>query len=136
MGEIGECYYIDEEGIIFERAPQTSGVLVLVIKDESSARAELGKNVIAKESIANFVNLREYLSAQLNLRALDFVIKSDAPGDLKVHTNEGWYILFDASRDLKDQLQNLKLVLEEKIKEERKNLEYVDLRIENRIYYK
>ena len=46
-----------------------------------------------------------------------------------------WYILFDKSRDLKNQLQALELVLAEKI-EEREHLEYIDLRIENRVYYK
>lgn len=131
-----DCYYIDGEGVIFERAPQTSGVLILVIKDKSQNQAEIGKNVIPRELMINFLDLRNYLFSQLNLRAIDFIIESGISEDIRVNTNEGWYILFDKSRDLKNQLQALELVLKEKIGEERKNLEYIDLRIENRAYYK
>jgi len=131
-----KCYYIDKDGVIFEEAPQTSGALILVIKDYSKKEIEIGKNVIEKERMAEFIDLRNYLSDRLGLKVLDFIIESDVSGDLRINTNEGWYILFDKSRDIKNQLKALQLVLEEKIKEERGNLEYIDLRIENRIYYK
>ena len=132
----GECYYIDKDGVIFEKAPQTSGTLILAIKDNSAREVEIGKNALDKEFIGALINLREDLLNQLGLKVLDFILESEAVKDLRVNTNEGWYILFDRSRDLKSQLQALILVLEEKIKSGRKNLEYVDLRIENRVYYK
>ncbi len=86
--------------------------------------------------MAELVNLENDLLNQLGLKVFDFIIETDVLKDLRVNTNEGWHVLFDRSRDLKNQLEALKLVLEEKIKEERKNLEYIDLRIENRVYYK
>lgn len=132
----GECYYIDREGVIFEKAPQTSGSLILVIKDNSGGEVELGNNVIKKEFMAELIDLRVYLTDNLGLKALDFIIESDVSEDLRINTNEGWYILFDKARDLQNQLKALELVLEEKIKEGRRNLEYIDLRIENRVYYK
>jgi cell division septal protein FtsQ len=131
-----ECYYIDKDGVIFEKAPQTSGTLILAIKDNSAREVEIGKNALNKEFMGALINLREDLLNQLGLKALDFIIESNVMKDLRVNTNEGWYILFDRNRDLKNQLQALILALEEKIKESRKNLEYVDLRIENRVYYK
>ena len=131
----GECYYIDKEGVIFEEAPQTSGTLILAIKDFSKREIEIGKNVIEKEFMAELIDLKNYLPAQLGFKVLDFTIESDVLKDLKVNTNEGWYILFNGSRNLKSQLEALRLALEEKIKE-RKNLEYIDVRIENRVYYK
>lgn len=131
----GECYYIDKEGVIFEEAPQTSGTLILAIKDFSKREIETGKNVIEKEFMAELIDLKNYLPGQLGFKVLDFTIESDVLKDLKLNTNEGWYILFDGSRNLKSQLEALRLVLEEKI-EERKDLEYIDLRIENRVYYK
>lgn len=132
----GECYYIDKDGVIFEKAPQTSGTLILTIKDNSERELEMGKNAIDKEFMAELINLREDLLNQLGLKVIDFIIETDTLKDLKVDTNEGWYIVFNRGRDLKNQLQALTLVLEEKIKEGRKNLEYIDLRIENRVYYK
>lgn len=131
-----ECYYIDEDGVIFEEAPQTSGTLILVIKDNSEGEAEMGKSIVEEKFMAELIDLRSYLSSQLNLKVLDFTIESDDSGDFKINTNEEWYILLDRSRDLKNQLEALRLVLEEKIKEGRQKLEYIDLRIENRVYYK
>ena len=133
---IKDCYYIDKQGVIFEQAPQTSGTLILAIKDSSNREVKIGKNVIEKEFMAELIDLGSYLSNQLGLKAFDFTIESDISKDLKINTNEGWYILFDRSQDLKNQLKALELVLREKIKEEREELEYIDLRIENRAYYK
>ena len=133
--EEDKCYYIDKEGVIFEEAPQTSGTLILAIKDFSKREIEIGKNVIEKEFMAELIDLKNYLPGQLGFKVLDFTIESDVLKDLKVNTNEGWYILFDGLKDLKSQLEALRLVLEEKI-EERKDLEYIDVRIENRVYYK
>ncbi len=132
----GECYYIDKDGVIFEKAPQTSGTLILTIKDNSEKEVEMGKNALDKEFMAELIDLKEGLLNQSGLKVIDFIIETDVLKDLRVDTNEGWYILFDRARDLRSQLQALILVLEEKIKEGRKNLEYIDLRIENRVYYK
>lgn len=131
----GECYYIDEWGVIFEKAPQTSGTLILSIKDYSQRDTEIGKNVIDEDFMLRLIDLRESLAEELGLRVLDFIIDGESK-DLKINTNEGWYILFDKTREFRNQLDSLKLVLDEKIKGERKNLEYIDLRIENRVYYK
>ena len=131
----GECYYIDEEGVIFEKAPQTSGTLIVSIKDYSQGGVEIGKNVIDEDFMLRLIDLRKSLAEEVGLRVLDFIIE-DEDNDLKINTNEGWYLLFDKTRDFKNQLDDLRLVLTEKIKGERKNLEYIDLRIENRAYYK
>ncbi len=131
-----ECYYIDNQGVIFEEAPQTSGTLILVVRDYSAGELEIGKNVLEKEFMAELIDLRSSLFEGFKLKVLDFNLESSPAKELKVNTHEGWYILFDTSRDFKNQLDNLKLVLEEKIKDGRKNLQYVDLRIESRVYYK
>ncbi|MEA3420565.1 MAG: cell division protein FtsQ/DivIB, partial [Acidobacteriota bacterium] len=131
-----DCYYIDKNGVIFEEAPQTSGTLILVIKDYSGEKAEMGKSILEKGLVAELVDLRNYLFEQLNLKVVDFAIQSKSSKDIRIDTHEGWYILFDSSRDFKKQVEALRLILERKIKGDRNNLEYVDLRIENRVYYK
>ena len=132
---IKDCFYIDKQGIVFEQAPQTSGSLVLLIKDYSNREYYLGKEVFEKDLINFILQARENLSLEIGLRSLDFSILSWPAKELKIMTNEGWYIVFDLERDAKSQLLSLKVALEEKI-QTRENLEYVDLRIENRIYYK
>ncbi|MFZ5559480.1 MAG: cell division protein FtsQ/DivIB [Patescibacteria group bacterium] len=130
------CFYIDKLGFIFKEAPQTSGSLVILIKDYSSRDYKIGEKIF-EENITNFIGeTREFLISEINLQVLEFDNLSFPPDDLKVITNESWYILFNLQKQAQDQLSALKAVLEEKIKEARKDLEYVDLRIENRVYYK
>lgn len=133
--ETENCFYIDNQGVIFEDAPQTSGSLILLIKDYSQREFYLGKKIFEQRIIDFISRARQDLSSEIGLIALDFNVLSFPSKDLKVMTSEGWYIIFDLEGDIKNQLLSLKAALEEKI-QERENLEYVDLRIENRIYYK
>jgi len=130
------CFYIDRKGIIFKEAPQTSGSLIVLIKDYSQRDYGLGERVFEENTIKFIFETKEFLASEINLKILDFDILSFPPEDMKALTNEDWYILFNLQKEAEDQLSALKGVLEEKIKDERKNLEYVDLRIENRVYYK
>lgn len=131
----GNCFYIDKNGVIFEDAPQTSGSLVLLIKDFSSEEFLLGKKIFEEQIINSIVEIRENLISSTNIKADWFENRTIPPKELKLVTSKRWYILFDSTRDIKKQLSILKTALSEKIKTT-DNLEYIDLRIENRIYYK
>lgn len=133
--EIENCFYVDKQGVIFEQAPQTSGSLILLIKDYSQREYEIGKKIFEQEIVDFISQAREGLSSEIGLMISDFNILSFPAKDLKAITGEGWYIIFDLEGDIKSQLLALKAALIEKIKD-RESLEYVDLRIENRIYYK
>lgn len=140
-GEIRDCFYVDKQGFIFEDAPQTSGSLILLIKDYSQRDFYLGKEVF-EEKIMNFIyNIKENLFLETGVRVSDFNILSYPAKELKVMTGEGWYILFDLEREAESQILALKAALASgpeglAARREEKSLEYVDLRIENRIYYK
>jgi len=132
---IGNCFYIDKNGVIFEDAPQTSGSLILLIKDSSSEDFSLGKKILEEQIVGSIADFKEGLFSLTNIKINWFEIYIHPPKESKVITSEGWYLLLDLTRDIKKQLSILKTALDEKIKD-RKNLEYIDLRIENRIYYK
>jgi len=129
------CFYIDKEGVIFEKAPQTSGPLILLIKDFSSKEFFLGGKIFTEQIMDSIVEIRENLTSSTNIKADWFENRTIPPKELKLVTPKGWYILFDSTRDIKKQLSILKTALSEKIKTT-DSLEYIDLRIENRIYYK
>lgn len=131
----GKCFYFDVEGIIFKEAPQTSGSLITLINDFSQRNFNLGEQILGKDLI-NFMGLiKEELFSKMDLRVLSFDIAAYPADDLKAITNEGWYVMFSLKRDIKSQLSALKAALDEKI-QNRTGLQYIDLRIENRVYYK
>ncbi len=131
-----KCYYIDQNGIVFEKAPTTKGTLILVIKDRSNVPIDFGQKVISKQALSDLVKTRSDLLKQFSIGILNFEIKSSVLKELRAYTSQGWYIVFDWSRNLGEQLEDLKLVLEKKIKENSQNLEYIDLRIKRRAYYR
>ncbi len=51
-------------------------------------------------------------------------------------TKEGWRILIDDKNEPQITYENLSLALKEKIKDKRKNLDYIDLRFGNKVYFK
>ncbi len=130
-----KCFYVDKQGVIFEDAPRTSGGLVLLIKDYSDKEIKLYDQVLNLETINMITEIKNYLSSEIGLSAVSFDIDSYPVNKLRVVTNESWYVLFGLKQEIKKQLLSLKVVLDEKI-EDRMSLQYIDLRIENRIYYK
>lgn len=113
-----DCYLIDKQGIQLEKTSPASTTLSLIIKsqdppekDRISAILEINKKIDVKE----FVILPERLTAKMG---------------------QGWEIYFDLEEDILQQLFNLEVLLEKQIPaQEQKNIQYIDLRFGNTIYY-
>jgi hypothetical protein len=61
----------------------------------------------------------------------------DTTSELKVYSSSSWYAYFDTTRKAKNELTNLILILDEvKKNSKQKKLEYIDLRIDSKIFYK
>lgn len=132
--EKGEDYFfVDEKGLAFEKISEKDSWLI--IKNPSLAQElKLGEEVIEEEKLAKILEIRSELR-KLEIRiSLAEIISSQR---VNIRTLEGWEIYFNLEDDVSQQVFNLNLVLKEKISpEERENLEYVDLRFGNQIYYK
>jgi len=131
---IEKCFYLDSDGVIFRPAPSMSGSLVLKIIDSKKQGAEIGEQVIAAETADFIQQIKGGLNKLLDLKILDFEIVST--GDLRARTSQGWRIEFSPLYSAETQIETLKAVLENKIKENRALLEYIDLRTEGRVYYR
>lgn len=132
---VDKCFYFNKDGIVFQNAPITSGSLITIVRDYSNRNYELGDKIADKNFIDIILEINKNLYDEIGLKILNFSMDSHPIEELRATTSEGWYILFDLKRDIKNQLLTLKVALNEKIKN-RIGLQYVDLRIENRIYYK
>lgn len=55
---------------------------------------------------------------------------------LRVVTSEGWAIYLNAADDLRAQLNHAQTILKTKIGGDRKNLEYIDVRFDDKIFFK
>jgi len=139
--QIINCYFADQEGVIFKEAPQTQGDLIFSIYDYTKDNVDLGDHVVAKDQLDKLAVFIQELPHILSAESI-----ADRPrleyfslvniGDIRAMTSFGWQIYFDSWRPLEEQLIVLKRALIEQIKDLRSIVEYVDLRTKNRVYYR
>lgn len=150
-GEEGEeekrCFYLDKDGMIFgktfdidlenldeEKLVNTPFILVEEEKDDFS---NLEERVATPEIVDFVLQIKLILPKITGLKMVKGSILLASAGQINIETEEGWEVYFDTTRGLTSQVKILDLVLTEKItKEEREVLEYIDLRVPGRIYYK
>ena len=131
-----KCYNIDDGGLIFEEAPAIYGGMAVALKDNSGREAKVGDSAVGAELVSFIKEARRLLNERVNLNLIYFEIGSHPSAEVNAITVEDWKIIFDPNRDAGDQIAALKLVLDDQIKEQRDNLEYIDLRVNNRVYFK
>lgn len=133
--EISDCFYVDQNGIAFQEAPLTLGALIVLVKDFSGREIILGAEVTEQKLMKFIVNFKDWMAKNSDAAVNEFSVE-DEERHLRGSAAEGWYIIFNDFQPAEAQGFIVKKVLEEEIKEKRKDLEYVDLRLENKVYYK
>jgi len=129
------CFFIDKDGVIFENSPSGEGTLIFRINDKlNRENIKLGERVFEPDFINKIFEDQKKFEESLGLNFPEFTVLED--NVLEANSSSGWKIIFDASGKLDSQIRALKKILEEMKPEEKQALEYFDLRIEGRIYYK
>ena len=130
---IDHKYLVDDAGFVWADYEDKYATLPVVI-DTKNVPVQMGSKLVPL-TFATFVkdlstNFEGTTAAKITkMEVLDIV------SDLKVTSSAGWYVYFDTSRTAKNELTSLVRVLEE-VRNKKRSLEYVDLRIDNRIFYK
>lgn len=129
------CYYFDKDGIVFSQTPPTEGSLILKIKDLSKNNIALGDKVLDNDQINFIIAFSGKIAENSKFKILEFKIKPNSSIDLEAITSNGWSIYLDEKQDPAAAVNNLLSILEEAVKNT-ENLEYIDLRIPTRVFYK
>jgi cell division septal protein FtsQ len=130
------CFYFDKSGVAYAEAARSSGFLILNVADYRGQAVALGSRVGSQEWIKNIITAREVLM-KVGISAAEFSIPPDSFDEFDAKTAEGWKIFFSNSADVTQQISSLAILLRDKLPaEKRKSLEYFDLRIQDRIYYR
>ncbi|MDP2945985.1 MAG: hypothetical protein Q8N61_00835, partial [bacterium] len=130
------CYYFDKEGIVFKKAPQTEGALILKIEDFEKKEVFLGNKVLSNEQLTFITKFNNKIIENNQFKIIEFKIALSANFDLEAITDRGWSIYLDQNQDPVLEANNLFTILNEVIKNKASNLKYIDLRVPSRIFYK
>ncbi|MBI5913507.1 hypothetical protein HY839_03675 [Candidatus Azambacteria bacterium] len=130
------CMYLDKGGVVFAVAPRIVGASVLRIEEGSLGEITgFPAQKYAGDAI-NFIMLtKRHVREKAGITIKTFAFLNEY-GDVEARTQEGFTIWFSMNQDAEYQAQVLKNLLAAEIKDQAPDLEYIDLRVENRAYYK
>jgi len=131
------CYDYDENGVIFQQAPYTSGSLITKIYNHSQEAVanNVGEEVISRDLFEFLKNAQNKLQSEFGLNTEQIILGTGSEGSA-FYFASGWFLILNQKIDLNYQFQVLKNLLSQSIGDQISNLAYIDLRIENRAYYK
>ncbi|MFH0912489.1 MAG: hypothetical protein V1807_02425 [Patescibacteria group bacterium] len=124
-----EQFLVNRAGVVYDIAPPDSPLLV--VEDLKNVPVSLKQQILTTDFIefVNFVAANLPRKTNLNVRQ---IVVPETTFEVEVITNEGWKIIFDATKSPDTQLNNLAKILRDGAHPR----QYVDLRILDRVYYK
>jgi len=134
MGEYSDCYFVDKNGYVFAPAPTYSeGVIFSYFGNiQGDPVGQSFADPVKFSELNVFVNTIEN-NSRLNFEPTG--LEYTNPGEYKLFLRNGGHILFSDSYGLAYAYDNLILAASKKeITPE--NLDYLDLRIPNKVFYK
>jgi len=133
-----QCYVLDENGQVYDNASQIFKKKLIVLTDENNRKINFGDIILNKNYMNYIVSIKKRVEEETNLILKNnFRTPSIISNDIRAKTQEGWEIYFNKNISLDKEIEELKVILNKKINQkQRPDLEYIDLRINNKIYYK
>ncbi len=129
------CYYFDKDGVAFAKTPETEGSLILKVEDKSKNNVSLSDQVLSSDQINFILAFSGKVAENNKFKILEFKIKPNSSVNLEAVTDKNWSIYLDEKQEPIEAVGNLFSILEEAVKNI-ENIEYVDLRISSRVFYK
>lgn len=96
--ENNECFWVDQNGIAYSKAPETSGSIIPVIYDYTDRAGELGEKVLPEKYITNFNRIMSVID-RLKLSIADIRLLNLNHRELIVFLNQGPKLTFSLEFD-------------------------------------
>lgn len=135
------CFTIDDAGVAYAPADFSANRLgeneLPIIRDESEKPIEQGGDVLEIGYIDFILDIRNKISSGLDIGLeKEMRVPGIAAGDIRLAATEGWRIFLDKNIPAEKEVEMLRISLNKIDAEKRKELDYVDLRINNKVFYK
>ncbi len=126
------CWWFDDEGIVFERSPASSGGIIAAVSDFSQPGRGLYSKVLPDIFLPNMLSIFSALKAS-GLGISGIILRDISLQEIEVHTAEGPRLYMS----LRFPADNIAAVLKTLSRRSGfKNIQYIDFRVEDKVYYK
>jgi hypothetical protein len=127
-----QCYWFDNTGVLFERSLSTQGSLIFVVNDYSQSPRGLNETVLPVEFNDNFISIVSVLH-QIGVGIKEIDLNDLSLEEVDALTAEGPRLEFSLRFPADDYLSVLKNLIAQGGFDQ---LQYVDCRTEDRVFYK
>jgi cell division septal protein FtsQ len=132
-----KCFFLDNDGLIYSTSPTFSGNVFIRFYGPINGDNPVGK-VFLPES--KFKSLTSFFNSLMQARLEPIRLERLEDDDIEVYLESGGKIIFNLKQDMTKLSEDLNSILEDPaFEQERENisdLEYIDLRFGNKVYYK
>lgn len=137
------CVWVDEEGVAYNKSSYAEALAdsgnVVIVKDNSNSDLVAGKLVTSPDYV-DFANKLWHAFPDKISKELSY-LSTPLPSaeEIRANTKEGFLVYFDTTVELERSLSLLQRVVEQELKEKEGGtacLDYIDLRIMDRVFYK
>lgn len=127
----GDYFLIDERGVVIGPAFNEK---LPVLYDAANISVRAGEEVASPTFVKFIRDISEGFKGATGVSITKITI-FDLMSDVHITSSAGWTVYLNSSKSAEAQLKNLSRVLAESRKSKTK-LEYIDIRLDNRIFYK
>jgi hypothetical protein len=129
------CFYIDREGLLFKKAPQTAGPFITLIEDKIGLNLEINARIKDQNLLQAIFLLKEQFDNTTKLSIKNIEVFNDNH-DFALITNQNWKLYFDPQTNIENQWNVFKALLNKNSLSLNDSINYIDLRIKNKAYIK
>ena len=126
------CFWFDDTGMLFQKAFDTEGSELFAVHDYSQKGLGLGGNILPDIFVPNMLSILGTVKAS-GVTAKEIALNDLSLQEVDVLTYDGPALYFSLRFSAEEDLQALQQLM---AKPGFDSLQYVDLRTENRMYYK
>lgn len=136
LEESSDCYFLNENGLIFARAPHFTGnVFFRFYGDIAPKEHSIGERYLPELNEFHRINLLIETVKKMGLQVIELHLLSDT--DAALVLEDGGRIIFGRNDSFSDVADNLRVVLaSDTFRDKEFSVDYVDLRFGNKVYYK
>ncbi|MEK7072652.1 MAG: cell division protein FtsQ/DivIB [Patescibacteria group bacterium] len=129
-----KLFFVDKQGIVIREVPQEEANQYLgefpILN--MTGEVNIGDSIVSSKMVDFILKLNEKIK-NLGIEINDY--RSGGLNEITLITKAGWQAHFDINNDFDTSIENMQMVLNNKVKDTSK-LEYIDLRFGDKIYYK
>lgn len=130
------CFSLDKNGIAYAATGRMSGNLILTLEDKTERNLKLGDKFLDSEALAKLYFIKTTVSQGLGIGLISAQTQDPDLNDFDFITSQNWILRITLRENAYKTIETLKRTLEQIGPSNIPLLEYIDLRITNKVYYK